>query len=196
MIATQVLHELCACYLIFTLAATSLAKLRRWRSSSLSVMREQIIPVPAAIAVTIAVALLELVLSTLMMLEAYPLLTGLVTCSLFLVFGCYRLAVAARTRSLMCACAGSPQYSPATLQAVMATIAGSLFMIGVACYWTLAGNHGEMNAFSSAGVVAWVAPFAALLGGLFGRMRSLATGSQEALRTLVGPEPADQETRS
>jgi hypothetical protein len=194
--ATQVLRELCACYLIFTLAATSLAKLRRWRSSSLSVMREQVIPLPAAIAVTIAAALLELALSTLIMLDAYPVPTGLATCSLFLVFGCYRLAVAARTRSLMCACAGSPQYSPATFRAVMATIVSFLFMIGVACYWTFVGNRETMSALSDVRVVAWIIPFATLCVGLFGQSRGLAVGSREPLRSFLGQKTLEQETRS
>jgi hypothetical protein len=182
-VATQVLHELCACYLILTLTATSLAKLRRWRSSSLSVMREQVIPLRAAVVVTIAVALLELTLSTLLVLEIHPLLTGCITVSLFFAFGCYRLAVAARTRSLMCACAGSPQYSPATFHAVMATVVSFLFMISVACCWTFVGSNGKLNTFSIAGIVAWVVPFAILFVSLFGRQRRSAS-DEESRRVL------------
>lgn len=194
MIAVQVLHEVCACYLIFTLTATSLAKLRRWRSSSLSMMREQVIPVRAAVAVTVAAALTELTLSTLLTIEADTLLTGLATGLLLLVFGFYRLAVAARTKSLMCACAGSPQYSPATVRAVTATIVSFLFMIGVTFCWTFTGNHGTTTALRSAGIVAWLAPFIILLIGLFGHSRGPANGSQEPLGALIGQDSIDTVT--
>jgi hypothetical protein len=191
--AVQILHQGCACYLIFTLTATSLAKLRRWRSSSLSMMREQVIPIRAAVGVTIAAALLELALSTLLMLEETPLLTGLATSILFLAFGFYRLAVAARTKSLMCACAGSPQYGPATPRAVTATVVSFLFMIGVACCWTFTETHGT-TALRSVGVVAWFAPFVVLFIGLFGRSRGPATGNQETLGALMGQDSIETAT--
>jgi uncharacterized membrane protein len=108
---TKTLHVLAACYLILTLSATSLAKLRRWRTTSIALIRESVVPAVLAPGVIIGVVLLELTLSTLLLLAVEPVVTGWAAISLLAVFGLYRLAVATRTKFPMCACAGKHEIS-------------------------------------------------------------------------------------
>lgn len=161
-----------ACYLIFTLTATSLAKLQRWRGSSLALIREQVIPIRVAPGVIIGVALIELVLSTLIMLRVFPVAVGIAAAILFTLFGSYRFVAAVRTRSLMCPCTGIAEYYPATPQSIAAAVITCLFQIGLAITWATAGNRGGAGAFQVAKVVAWGVPFIVLLVCSFLRSRS------------------------
>jgi hypothetical protein len=158
-------------YLVFTLVATSLAKLRRWRGSSLAIIRERVIPVGLAPVVIIGVAVAELAISTLIVLGSGAFTVGCVTVAMFGVFGAYRLMAAVKTKSVECTCAGTTEYSPATPQSVAAMVATCLFQIGLAVFWTLSASHGITREATLAGVAAWILPFGVLLIGGFARPR-------------------------
>lgn len=159
------LHTLAACYLILTLSATSLAKLRRWRTTSIALIRESVVPAVLAPGVIIGVALLELTLSTLLLLEVEPVVTGWAASSLLAVFGLYRLAVAAKTKFLMCACAGKHEISPVSPQAIAAIVITTALQACLAYGWMRTASRGSTGAFEAAELVAWLAPFATLLAG-------------------------------
>ena len=178
------LHGLAACYLIVTLTATSLAKLRRWRASSLAMIREQVIPAAIAPLVVIGTSLVELALATLLMLGVKPLLVSCAIAVTFGLFGIYRLLVAARTKSLTCACAGSPRYSPATPRAVAATVVTTLFQVGVAVAVMVTASQSDAGVVKLAAAVAWLAPLAAIVAGRL--VRPLPKGGG---RDLAGVEP-------
>ena len=91
MSAVEILRTLIASYLIATLGATALAKLRNRRVSSVGMQRERVIPARAAPAVIVTVAFAELSLATLLMLGAAPVATGIATAALFVLFAGYRL---------------------------------------------------------------------------------------------------------
>jgi hypothetical protein len=80
------------CYLTLTFTAAALAKLRTWRGSALSVIRERVLPARLAVPTVVTVALTELTLSTLVMLGEARAATGFAIVGLFACFGGYRLA--------------------------------------------------------------------------------------------------------
>jgi len=152
-------------YIILTLSSTSLAKLRNWRSASLILVRQQIIPVGMAVTVAVVVAVIETAVALLMALQLSPLLTGCFAAVLFTLFACYRLVVAAKTKSMECPCAGSAAgYSPATEGAVIAVVVTSLLQTGLSCLWAIAGHDVGMWGKLLC-LVAWLLPFAVLLVG-------------------------------
>jgi hypothetical protein len=159
------LHALAACYLILTLSATALAKLRRWRTTSIALIRESVVPAVLAPSVVIGVALMELTLSTLLLLEVEPVITGWAAISLLAIFGLYRLAVATRTNFLMCACAGKHEISPVSPPAIAAIVLTTALQACLAYGWMRTASRGSSGASEAAALVAWLAPFAALLAG-------------------------------
>lgn len=161
----EILSAAAEFYLVFTLVATSLAKLRRWRGSSLALVRERVIPAGLAPVVIIGAAVGELALATLMTLGFEAFKVGCVTAATFALFGAYRLTVAAKTKSLECPCAGTTEYSPATPQAIAALIVTCLFQIGMAALWALNASQGRAGEAILAGATAWILPFGVLLIG-------------------------------
>jgi hypothetical protein len=87
-------RALAAAYLIGTLSATALAKLKNWRATSVGLLREGVIPGRVAVAVTIAVAAAECLLATGFMLGTDPEVTGFAAPGLFVAF-CGDLALLA-----------------------------------------------------------------------------------------------------
>jgi hypothetical protein len=173
MIGAQVVWQFATIYLIVTLAATSLAKLYKWRTASLALLRETIVPVRLAPIVIAGVALVELSLSTLIMLGAERVPVGLATASIFLLFGVYRIVVLARTKSLICTCAGVAEFNPATPPAVIATILTCLLQAGVAWTWMLLGSRYGTGDVELGEVAAWLAPFMALfIGSVIRKVRT------------------------
>lgn len=181
------------CYLALTFTSAALAKLRTWRGSTLTVIREQVFPAKLGVAVVVVLALVELTLSTSVMLGWARVATGYAVAGLCAAFGLYRLAVAARTRSLTCACAGPRRYGPATPQAIAAVIATSAVQVVVGCAWALAGDRPESYGVKLACVIAWAVPFAALsLGICFHRLR-LGTQSRDEVTPSGAPELHSQQ---
>jgi hypothetical protein len=156
-----ILGEVGGCYIIITLVATSLAKLRTWRSTSVALVREAVIPVAFTPTVVIGIAITELALATAIMVGLRP--AGYAAASLFIIFGGYRLAVLARTKSLICGCAGVTQIKPAIPAAIAAACVTFLVQACLGCLWALA--PGSVGDFKLAAVAAWGAPFIILARG-------------------------------
>jgi hypothetical protein len=164
----EFVRAIIAAYLIVTLAATALAKLRNWRASSVSVMREGVIPPRAAGAVVIALAAVELLLATLFMLGIQSTVTGFAGTGLFLAFCGYQLLVTAKTNSLRCSCAGTSRTDPASLPAIAGTTLACLAQAALACVLALAGGRPGGN-LELIAVAAWAAPIIVALAGLMRR---------------------------
>ena len=163
-----IFQALVAAYLIATLSATALAKLKNWRVSSVGVLRERVIPSRAATTVTIAVATVEFLLATLFMLGIESTVTGFAATGLFLVFCGYQLLVAARTNSLMCSCAGTTRSDPASPPAVAGTVLACLVQAAFACTLAVVGGHPD-GILHFITITAWAAPIVVFLAGLLRR---------------------------
>lgn len=164
----EFVRTLIAAYLIATLAATALAKLKNWRASSVSVMRASVIPPRAAAAVIIVVVAMEFLLATLFMLGIEPAVAGFAGMGLFLAFGAYQLLVAAKTNSLICSCAGTTRTDPASLPAVAGTTLACLAQAALSCALAVS-NDGSSEIFHLFTIIAWVVPVAVFLAGLLRR---------------------------
>lgn len=68
----EIFRTLIAAYLIATLSATALAKIRNYRVASIGIQRERIIPAKAALALTFSLAITEFTLATLLMTGTAP----------------------------------------------------------------------------------------------------------------------------
>ena len=161
----KLLCALAASYLIATLSATSLAKLKNWRIASVGILRERVVPRRAAPAIIITVAVTELVLATLLMLGAEPRATGFAAAGLFLAFCGYQMAVAVRTNSLICTCAGTARTDPASPPAVAGAGLACVIQAGLACMLAVAGGRPGGNILDLLAVTAWAAPLITFLAG-------------------------------
>jgi hypothetical protein len=159
---TDLLRALISAYLVATLTATSLAKLGQRHMVTVIAQRGRVIPVKAASTIVVATAAAELALGTSMMVGFEPDATDVATAALFVVFAAYRLALAGKTKSLMCGCAGTARSDPAHPPIVIATTLACLFQAGLAA--TLVGWHatGMLEWLAPA---AWVATFLVAVGG-------------------------------
>jgi hypothetical protein len=166
----EFVRTLAAAYLIVTLATAALAKLKSWRASAVSVLRESVIPPRAATAVVLAVAAVELSLATLFMLGAEPTGAGFAAMGLFLSFCGYQLLVAARTNSLMCSCAGVLRTDPASAPAVSGTVLACLIQAGLS-YFLAITRADASGVFRLITFAAWVLPLIVILAGLLRRTR-------------------------
>lgn len=165
----KILQESAACYIILTLMATSLAKMINWRASAIAVIREDVVPARIASVTVIFVTILELSLATFLFLGIARVLVSGAAVILFVSFGAYRLAVAVRTRSLMCACAGYARYNPATPPALASIIFTSISQATIASILFLpAAGHDAKNA-TVVRFIAWSLPFAVLIIGACAR---------------------------
>jgi len=153
---TGLLRALIVAYLVATLTATSLAKLGQWRTVTVIAQRGRVIPVKAAPTVVIVTAIAELALATSLMAGFEPDLSALAIAALFVTFAAYRLVLAAKTKSLMCGCAGSARSDPAHPPIVIATTLACLVQAGMAAtlvVWSATGPFGWLA------LAAWIAPF-------------------------------------
>lgn len=158
-------RTLVAAYLIATLATAALAKLKSWRASSVSVLRESVVPPRAATPVVLAVAAAELLLATFLMLGVESVAAGWAAAGLFLAFCGYQLLVAARTNALMCSCAGTSRTDPASVPAVAGTVLACFIQAGLAC--GLAITHANASrVFYLITFIAWVVPLIVFLAGV------------------------------
>lgn len=158
MITSEFLHVLVTSYFILTLGATSLAKLKNWRVTSVGVLREGLFSARYTSLVVIAVTGAEFVLATLLMLDIRPVATALSTAGIFICFGLYRMAVAARTNSLMCSCAGAIRNDPASPPAVVGAVLSCLVQASLAGTLTFFAKSDIGNLGRSILVASWLAP--------------------------------------
>jgi hypothetical protein len=164
-ITVELFRTLIISYLIVTLGSTSLAKFKSWRTTSAGILRESVVPVKVATAVVIIVAVIELSLATLLMLGVEPAATSIATAGLFLSFGAYRMAVAARTSFLMCTCAGTLRAERASPPAVAGAILACLIQASLAGILILVGHRPGLGLYDFPPVAAWMAPFIAFVVG-------------------------------
>lgn len=142
----QFARAVMAAYLIVTLVATALAKLKNWRATSVGVARESVFPARTVPIVIFAVSAAELLIATFLMLGSRPIAWGFAGMGLFLAFLGYQVLVAARTNSLMCACAGVVRTDPASRPAVTGTVVSCLIQAGLSCVLALTGPaHGVFH---------------------------------------------------
>lgn len=163
----QLVHAIIAAYLIVTLTATALAKLKNWQVASAGVARESVFPTRIAPIVIFGVAVAELVLATFFMLGFQSSVSGFTGTGLFLAFLGYQLLVARRTNSLMCACAGTSRTDPASLPAVTGTTVACLMQASLCCALPLTGS--ATGVFHLAVIIAWLIPIVLFVAGLFRR---------------------------
>ncbi|MFI7231125.1 MauE/DoxX family redox-associated membrane protein [Nonomuraea angiospora] len=161
-----IIREVAGCYLVVTLTATGLAKLRSWRRASTSVTLEGIIPRRMALPIIIAVSTTELTLATLFVTGWYPVVVGYVTACVFLSFGAYKIVVAARTGNVPCSCSGTSRAYRATRPDILGAVAASLIQASLACAWAFMPESGEML-FRLPLLIAFTAPIAVFLVGRY-----------------------------
>jgi len=161
----EIAYELIGLYLVVTLVATSLAKLKNWRMSALGVLWEKVISARLAAATIIVVSVVELSLAAGLTLGRTPFLAGYATAALFLSFGCYRLAVAAKTSFITCTCAGNIRMNQATFPAMIGMVFASVVQAGLAWAWAFLGSAEHESSLHVIAVAAWVAPLVALVRG-------------------------------
>jgi|SRR5450759_791032 hypothetical protein len=172
MSAVEILRTLIASYLITTLGATALAKLKNRPVASAGMLREGVVPAKVTPAVIVTVAIAEFLLATLLMLGVEPVAASLAAAALFVLFAGYRLMVAVRTKTLMCSCAGTIQTDPASPPAVVGATLACLTLAALACILVFLGRPAgyPLNLLA---VAAWTAPLASLaLGARRGIRRS------------------------
>lgn len=164
MSAVEILRTLIASYLIATLGATALAKLKNRRVASAGMLRERVVPAGAVPVILVMVAIAEFSLATLLTFGIQPVMTGFATAGLLMVFAGYRLAVAVRTKKLTCSCAGAIKTDPASPPAVAGAILACLMLAALACLLVFLGRPGGYPVNLLA-VAAWTVPLASLVRG-------------------------------
>jgi len=179
-----IIREAARCYLVFTLAATGLAKLSSWRIVATGVRLENVIPRRMALPIIIAVAITELTLSTFLATDFHPMISGAATAGLLFCFGGYKVAVAARTGNLACSCAGPGIAYKATRPGVLATVAAAITQAALAVSWAIIPSSPN-RIFGVFALLAFSIPVAAFLAGFY-RSRTRDPGSpvQEGLTSV------------
>jgi hypothetical protein len=180
-IAVAIVDELAGIYLVVTLTATSLAKLRNWRMTALGVRWERIIPRRFAVIVVIGVSVIELSLATALTLHYRPLLVGIAIAALFLAFGCYRLMVAVTTGFATCTCAGKVRTAEASLPAVVGAAAACAAQCSISLLWARLGNVHPASSMRLLTLGAWVPACTAVICGMRRSLASRKRGSPEGV---------------
>jgi len=164
MMPLTVIREAAGCYLVFTLAATGIAKLHSSRTAATGVRLENVVPRHLALPVVVAVATAELALATLVAADSAPMVVGVATAGLLLCFGGYKLAVAAKTGNLACSCTGAGIAYKATRPGVLAAVAAATVQAALAVSWAVIPPHPE-GIFGLLRLLALATPVVALLAG-------------------------------
>jgi methylamine utilization protein MauE len=159
------LRDVAACYLIVTLAATGLAKLRRWRTASVVLVRDAVIPPAIVPGVVIAISLSEMVLSVFLTAGVELFLTEVAVAALLTTFGVYRMVAAANSKALACGCSGAIRSVRRTAQTVSATALGSAWQVAIALVLFATGTQHGGQWSALARISALLVPFMALIIG-------------------------------
>ena len=168
------LRDTVACYLIVTLAATGLAKLCRWRTASVALVRDAVIPAAIVPGVIIAISLSELVLSVFLATGVELFSTQFSVAALLATFGVYRMVAAANSKALNCGCAGAIRSVRRTAQTVSATALSSAWQVAMVLVLVATGTQHGSQWSALARMSTLLVPFVALL---IGRARGLGTPS-------------------
>jgi hypothetical protein len=186
----EIVRALMAAYIVATLSATALAKLKNWRLSSAGVTREGIFPSRAAVSVVIATSLAELAVACFVTTGDDPIFVGIAGACLFLAFCGYQLMVAARTNSLMCSCAGTARSdaasSPAVTGAVLACLTQAAVCGGLGF---IPSRQGMIFYLFTA--AAWLIPVTMLAFGILRRSGQSEMNTRFWLAAGKGPSVAE-----
>lgn len=178
--APAIVHTLLAAYLAATLGATALAKLRNWGTSLAGMIRESVVPGPGIKVVLLAVSVSEFSLATLIAFDIESRIAGLAASTLFVLFAGYRLVVAAKTKSMICSCAGKIRNDPGSPPVVLGATLACLLM--AACAGALAlDSRSPGYPLDLISIAAWLAP---ILGLAVGARRQ--RGKHDRDSTLTG----------
>ncbi len=167
------LRDLICVYLIVTLAATGLAKLRRWRSASVALVRDSVLPRKLVPSIVVGISLAELGLSSALAIGIEVRLAALATATMFVVFGVYRVIAANNSKQLTCGCAGAVRSDPVTPRALAATLLASALQALAAVVLVVPGA----SLPRLAGLAALALPFCAFLLGELRRRLGVAASS-------------------
>lgn len=172
---STIAYNVLGIYLVTTLASTSLAKLKSRRTTVVGVLAERVIPPPLVPFTIAAVASAELCLAVAITIGHDVLVTGLATASALVVFGIYRLAVAAKNRKAMCTCAGYLHVQTVSPLSVTVIAMGSALQAGIAVVWGYLGTGQPWGSwmFVASG---WAPPLLALARGRLRARPSQARG--------------------
>lgn len=135
MLVLLIAREVAALYLVFTLATTGLAKAKSWRSTSIGVSSERVVPRGLAVPLTISLVIVEVLLATLIASRVAPEAVGLAVAGLFVAFGIYKVAVGLRHGMSGCSCAGVKMSYIATPSGVAATVLASVLQATLGCFY-------------------------------------------------------------
>jgi hypothetical protein len=164
-VISAIIREVAGCYLVFTLTATSLAKLWSWRTASTGLIAETIVPKFVALPTIIAVSMIELSLATFLAVGVHPVAVGCATAGVVLCFGGYKVAASAKSGNLSCSCAGTSRTAQATRSGVAGEVSASTAQAALACVWAfIPVDNGR--AFQLPLIVALTIPFIVLLARL------------------------------
>jgi len=174
------IREFAGFYLVLTLTATGLAKLRMRRVTINSLRVEGVIPRSLVAPVVVAVSAAEILLAVSIVSRRYPLAFGLATAAVFVAFGGYKMAVVIRTGWTSCSCTGTSIAYKTTRPAVVATILVPLIQAALACLWAFLPQTGSA-AISGVLVLALVVPVLFFLRG------ALSSAEPRLSRSLFRP---------
>ncbi|RTL64032.1 MAG: hypothetical protein EKK42_26595 [Pseudonocardiaceae bacterium] len=165
-LALQVLREIAATYLVFTLVTTGLAKFKtRWVTAG-GIASERVIPRAYAMPVTVALIVVELGLATVLTVGVAPYVVGLLLAVLFTAFGLYKLRVGLKLGSGSCSCAGQQRMSyAATPSGLAAATLSSAMQAGLALLCAFAPPNADIL-FRIGPVIALAVPIAFFVKGL------------------------------
>jgi hypothetical protein len=140
-----VLVNVIAAYLVFTLTATALAKLTRFRAFSFDLALDLVMPYPRAKALAAAVCGAELLLAGAVVAHAAPRVTGPALAMLLIAFSVHRIRVYASTASSHCSCGGQRQAID-TRTALTGSVVANVVLAAFAVGWGLGASPGRAGA--------------------------------------------------
>lgn len=177
------LRDATACYLIFTLAATGLAKLRRWRTVAVVLARDAVFPTAFTPVVVFSVSLTELLLAAFLSIRFELTYTAAAVLALFVAFGGYRIAAAHSSNALTCGCSGAERANELTKPTLIATMLATSCQVMAALILIFTSGLSR----SSLSASAWMAALAIPLGAfIVGQVRSRLGNSSASYLDRLG----------
>ncbi len=130
-----ILREAVGCYLVLTLTATGLAKAKSWRTASLGITRERVIPRRLALPVALTLCAAEVGLALLVAGQKFEEAAGISAAALFLAFAVYKAAVVIKTGKDSCSCTGTSTMFKATRPSIVASFVSSVIQGAGGLLW-------------------------------------------------------------
>ncbi|GAA4074441.1 MauE/DoxX family redox-associated membrane protein [Nonomuraea soli] len=175
----HLLHTVSACYLIITLAATALAKLRSRRSLYPVFAQILRLPVRLAAGVLHLVITIELGLAVALTLDIdhVAIASGLgLLFTGFAIHNTIRSSITQPTQDLGCLCAGTVSQGNTTTWSPAASVTANLFQLAVTGLWLTTASSGGQTIRAATLAV----PFIALAIGHYRPRRTVPDVSEES----------------